>query len=258
MWNNHQLLNSLANVLFVTVILAVLYTVNLRYIKLPIFPINEISIKPINGIDSGDRKLRNITYEQIEEILRDEITGNFVTIDLTAVRQAFKELPWVRKVKVLRNWPDGLEVLLEEHVVLAHWGSSALVNTYGEVFRATIDSNLPVFTGPREESSHEVARQYAAFTKILDPLQQPIAEINLSPRYAWRIRLQTGTVLELGRDEVEKRLARYTSVYNQSIAQLNQLELPAYMDLRYSNGFAVRMPQAVQKVPGRSSMRKET
>lgn len=241
-----------------TVIMVMLYAINLRYLKLPVFPINEISIRDLNGAHPGDSKLRYITYKQIEKIVRHEISGNFITIDVTAVGEAFKKIPWVRQVKVYRSWPDGLEVLLEEHVALAHWGSSSLVNTYGEVFRAVIDSNLPVFTGPMEGSSHEVAKQYASFSKILNPLQQQIAEINLSPRYAWRIRLQTETILELGRDEVEKRLIRYASVYNQSIAELNQQEPPAYMDLRYSNGFAVRLPEAMQKVPHKSSARKET
>lgn len=37
-------------------------------------------------------------------------------------------------MKVYRDWPDGLEVLVEEHVAMARWGNSALVNSYGEVF----------------------------------------------------------------------------------------------------------------------------
>lgn len=248
MWNNYQLLSSLANTLFVLVVLAVLYTINLRYIKLPIFPIKQISIKDIKGAGLANNNFQNITYAQIEGIVRNELIGNFITVDLVAVQQAFKKLPWVRTAKVYRDWPDGLEILLEEHVAVARWGNSALVNTYGEVFRAGIDDELPVFTGPMEESSRVVAEQYVSLNKILRSLQQRIVKIDLSPRHAWCVRLHTGTVLELGKEEVERRLARYVSVYDQSIALLNQQESLVYIDLRYSNGFAVRMPEVVGQV----------
>jgi cell division protein FtsQ len=83
-------------------------------------------------------------------------------------------------------------------------------------------------------------------------------EINLTSRYAWRIQLNTGTVLELGRNEVEERLVRYVSVYNHSIARFNQEEPLAYVDLRYPNGFAIRMPEGIQQVPRKSGSRRET
>ncbi|MGH8683974.1 MAG: cell division protein FtsQ/DivIB, partial [Nitrosospira sp.] len=76
------------------------------------------------------------------------------------------------------------------------------------------------------------------FSKLLRPLQQSIEQINLSPRRAWQVRLENGTILELGREQMEARLERYARVHDRSIAQLNQ-QL-SYVDLRYPNGFAVR------------------
>ena len=65
--------------------------------------------------------------------------------------------------------------------------------------------------------------------------------VSVTPRHAWQIRLDSGTVLELGRDQVEARLARLASVYDRTIAPLNRrIE---YVDLRYPNGFAVRIPE---------------
>ena len=139
-------------------------------------------------------------------------------------------------------------MLIEEHEAMARWGNSALVNTYGEVFRASVDDVLPVFTGPMEESSRVVAEQFVSFNNILKPLRQRIAKVDLSPRHAWCLRLHTGTVLELGREEVERRLARYASAYDQSIALMDGQESLIYMDLRYPNGFAVRLPEVMQQV----------
>lgn len=258
MWNNYNSLNALSKILFTLVAIAVLYAIGLQLIKPPFFPIKEINVQVANGVETNAKELQNVTHEQIEHIVRDKIKGNFISVNLTEVREAFVKLPWVRDAKVNREWPHGLNVTIEEHQALAYWGSHALVNTYGEVFRVTVDKDLPVFTGPKEASAREVAQQYRRFSQILLPLQQYIAEINLTPRYAWRIQLNTGTILELGRNEIEERLARYVLVYNHSIARLNQQEPLAYVDLRYPNGFAIRMPEVMQHVPRKSGMRRET
>jgi cell division protein FtsQ len=120
---------------------------------------------------------------------------------------------------------------------MARWGSGALVNLQGEVFNAVSDEPLPEFEGP-EESAGEIARRYAVFKKMLRPLRQNIARIGLSDRRAWRIHLENGTVLELGREQMGVRLERYVQVHDLSIARLNQ-QL-TYVDLRYPSGFAVR------------------
>ena len=258
MWNNHQALNLLSKILITLVTIATLYAIGLRLIKPPLFPIKEINIQIVKDPQTEDDELQNVTLEQIEQLARDEIKGNFISVNLTEVREAFIKLPWVRDAKVNRKWPHGLNVTLEEHQALAYWGSHALVNIYGEVFRVTVDRDLPVFTGPKEASAQEVAQRYQRFNQILAQLQQSITEITLTPRYAWRIQLNTGTILELGRSEIEERLIRYVSVYNHSIARLNQQEPLAYVDLRYPNGFAIRMPETTKHVPHKSGPRRET
>lgn len=234
MWDNHQALDLLSSSLFVLVALMVLYTISQWTVNLPVFPLKEVSVSAIDG--SGE--LKHVTRDQIDGAIRGKVRGNFFTVDMEATRAAFRKLPWVCNASVRRIWPQSLEVVLEEHVALARWGSSALVNTHGEVFNAASDDEkLPVFEGPAE-SSHDMARQYIAFNKLLRPLQQNIEQINLSARRAWRVHLDNGSVLELGREQMETRLGRYVLVHDVSIANLNQ-QL-SYVDLRYPNGFAVR------------------
>ncbi|OQW42132.1 MAG: cell division protein FtsQ [Proteobacteria bacterium SG_bin4] len=257
MWNNPDALNLLSKLLIGMVVIAVLYAVSLQLIRPPFFPIKEINIKVVRG-ETKNLALQSVTNEQIEQLVKNEIDGNFISVNLTAVREAFVKLPWVREAKVNREWPHGLNVTLEEHRAFAYWGSQALVNTYGEVFRVSADMDLPVFTGPNEASAQEVTRQYQRFNQILAPLQQKISELSLTPRYAWRIQLDTGTILELGRNETEERLTRYVSVFNHSIAWLNQQEPLAYVDLRYPNGFAIRMPDTAPHAPRKSGTRRET
>ena len=230
MWDNHQTLDLLANWLFVLAALIAAYLISQWAVHLPLLPLNQVSVR-----GSGSGELKHVTREQIAEAVRNEVTGNFFTVDLEATRDAFRKLPWARNATIRRVWPQGLDIVLEEHVPLARWGDSGLVNTHGEVFNAASDAELPVFEGPRD-SSHEMARQYAVFNKLLQPLHEHVAQITLSPRRAWRIRLKNGTLLELGREQTETRLERYVAVHDQATALLNQRL--SYVDLRYPTGFA--------------------
>jgi cell division protein FtsQ len=165
------------------------------------------------------------------------ISGNFFAADLTEVRASVERLPWVRHVAVRRMWPGRLEISIEEHVALARWGDDALVNTYGEKFVGKTDQVLPVFIGPAGTQA-EVARRYAKFTAIVAPLGTRIERVALSARHAWQLRLANGLHLALGRDadQAENRLRRFVEVYP-TVKNKNE-----YVDLRYPNGFAVRVP----------------
>jgi cell division protein FtsQ len=103
------------------------------------------------------------------------------------------------------------------------------------------DQVLPSLSGP-DGSAAEVTLRYTRFSQILSPLGQRIAELGLSPRGAWQLRLQDGLQVRLGREQMEQRLARFVAVYPYSLATMQQ---PArYVDLRYRNGFAAYLPTA--------------
>ncbi|SDH59665.1 cell division protein FtsQ [Nitrosomonas sp. Nm132] len=257
MWNNYRMLNLFANMMFTGVILAAIYVLGIRVIKLPLFALKEISVEGMSANQSENAKLQHVTRQQIQSIVLNEVRGNFLTVNLDALREAFKDLPWVRAAKIQRNWPSGLKVMLEEYTAFAYWGDAALVNRQGEIFRAPTDEILPVFIGPTEESTAVIIEQYEIFNKVLEPIRQRAAEIELSPRHAWLVRLENGTLLKLGREKIETRLRRYVSVYRQSIVNLNQSIPLDYVDLRYPNGFAIRMSEAMPQVPRKTGAGKK-
>ena len=78
-------------------------------------------------------------------------------------------MPWVRKVALRRQWPQRLEVTIEEHAPLARWNDAALVNTDGEVFVADYDGELPQFAGPDGRAA-EIAARYREWGEALAPL----------------------------------------------------------------------------------------
>lgn len=257
MWDEPHALRQLANTLLGISLLLVLFGAVHYTVHLPGFALNAVQLTATP---------QRVDAAQIEEIVRNELHGNFFTVDLEGTRKAFENLPWVRKVSVRRHFPWRLDVELEEHVALASWNGSELVNTQGEVFAGEcgrgmpdasgtrrpppcgeVEQNLPKFIG-QADTAAEVTRMYKVFGDQLAPLKEEVAQISLSPRRAWQLRLNNGMVLELGREQVQERLARFVAVYPYSLATMPRTV--NYVDLRYGNGFAAYLPGGVRAVKG--------
>jgi cell division protein FtsQ len=228
MWDNAALLRSIANALFGFSVFAVLYGVTYYAVHLPgLFPLHSVRLMAApQRVDPAD----------VLQVVRNEVRGNFFTVDIKQLRQSLEKLPWVRGVDIRREFPSRLEVQLEEHQALAHWNNSALVNRQGEVFAAQSDQMLPGFIGP-DGAAAEVTQYYTQFDRQLAGLNLQVDKIVLTPRHAWQLHLSNGMVLELGREDMQQRLARFVKVYPYSLETLQHRV--KYVDLRYRNGFAV-------------------
>lgn len=190
------------------------------------FPVREVRIRG---------ELKHASAADIQSSL-PRVAGNFFSADLAEVRAAAERRPWVRRVSVRRVWPAAIELTVEEHVALARWGDDRLVNTHGETFSARTKEALPIFVAPAGTAG-EVTRRYRRFSEIVMPLGTVIDRVVLSPRQAWQLRLANGQHLMLGRDAdaAEKRLRQFVEFQPRAKAH-------EYIDLRYPNGFAVRVP----------------
>jgi len=235
MWDNDVLLRNIANTLLVCSVIAVLAGAGHYLMNLPgVFPLRNVILNTAP---------QNVAVDQVLQVLRTEVQGNLITVDIDRLRRSLEQLPWVRSVNIRREFPDRLAVRLEEHQVLARWNESGLVNRRGEVFAADYEQVLPSFIGPEGESS-EVTQRYAEFSQQLGALDLHANQLVLSPRHAWQIRLSNGMVLELGREDVQQRLERFVTVYPYSLQAEDKGQVAegrvAYVDLRYRNGFSVR------------------
>lgn len=228
MWDNPRQLNMLAGFLVGITGLAFALAALQLGLRSGVWPLREVAV--LGALEHTSRG-------EIEAALQGRVAGNFFSADLAAVRSALERLPWVRRATVRRVWPDRLEVTVEEHVALARWGDGGLVNTFGERFAAANDAKLPQLAGPAR-SEGEVARRYARFGEIVAPLGRSVAQLVLSPRLAWQLKLDNGVQLALGRDgdAAEERLRRFVQTVAKGGARYD------YVDLRYPNGFALRMP----------------
>lgn len=277
MWDNPRLLNGISAGLLAVAGLLVAWGIYYSIVTSQLFPVRVVRVVAMQGEEVA---LSRVTQAQLDEALAGRVSGNFFGLDLDGVRDTIGALPWVRKVSVRRAWPDRLDVAIEEQVVLARWGADRLVNVQGEVFEGGIADGerleLPQLSGPAA-SERQVTARYRAFKDILGPLGASLEprEVLLSGRYAWRLRLANGLVVELGRETgveaapsqggqaqtqgpaplpVAERLSRFAAVYPQTLGKLRRrLD---YVDLRYPNGFALRVPEIMNSDSEKKAARK--
>lgn len=239
MWHKPHLLNALADLLILIGAAALLTATAVWAVRVPSLPIQQVIFA---------ETLQHTRRHDIEQILPATLKGNFFSVNLENVRGALEQLPWVRRATVRRVWPARLEISIEEHKPLARWGEARneMVNSFGEVFTALLpetESNaLPLLAGP-PGTAPEVLRRYADLVEVFQRIGERPVQLTLSSRLAWQLRLEQGMRLDLGREQpkspIDARLKRFIEVYPEAIAKRSTP--PAVVDLRYPNGFAMRV-----------------
>jgi len=245
-----RLMNGVAALLLLGLAVALLALALQWLVRQPVFAIRAITVE-------GDVARNSAASLRANALPR--MSGSFLSMNLQTARHAFEAVPWVRSATVQRIWPSRLRVQLEEHQPAAYWETKAegadadseatverlLVNSFGELFQANLgdveDEALPVLSGPANSSAHMLAlwRQLQQLSKRLD---DGVERLYLSGRGSWRVHLDKGAVIELGRGSDAEVLARYA----QFVASINQItsryQTPLLSaDLRHGDGYAVRL-----------------
>jgi cell division protein FtsQ len=210
--------------------------------RLPAFEIQKIWV-------SGEVSHNNAVT--LRANVAPRLSGTFFTVDLARVRAAFESVPWVRRAVVWRDFPNRLRVELQEHQAVAYWGGGGdvrLVNSYGEVFEANVgeveQDMLPRLNGP-EGNAAEALAMYRALAGMFEEMGLPIEEVDLSSGGSWRVLLDTGAPIEMGRGtttEVSARAQRFLKTLTQVTSRYGrQPGAVESADLRHENGYAIRL-----------------
>jgi cell division protein FtsQ len=212
--------------------------------KQPVFAVRSIKVE-------GD--LAHNSVLTIRANTAPKLAGNFFTMDLGVARRAFEAVPWVRQAVVRRVWPNRLAVQLEEHRAVALWVNSTsgdeaadkLVNSFGEVFEANLgdveDEALPTLRGP-EGTSPAMLNLLNRLRPVFATMDAHIDTLAMSGRGSWRVELDTGAEIELGRGsdaEVLERTQSFVATLPQVTGHFQRALQSA--DLRHHDGYAVRL-----------------
>lgn len=184
--------------------------------------------------------LKHIQTNTLRQLSLPFTGENFFTANIFALKERLNHLPWVNQVTVSRVWPDKLLVRIKEQVPIARWQGNKWINSDLNLFTvtpSTAPQNLPEFKGQAGQL-RLIWQNYQAVEKLLQPIALHAIYVELSNRQSWRIKLNNGLTLILGRSDGLEHLKRFVAVYNQLLAVQNPHAID-YIDLRYSNGMAL-------------------
>ncbi|MGY3040016.1 cell division protein FtsQ [Rhodanobacter sp. TND4EL1] len=190
-------------------------------------------------------EFKHVSESDIRAAVRPRLGKGFFALDLDAVQKAVAALPWVESVEARKRWPDTLQLRIYERQPFARWNDKQLISRQGLVFDAPgMDhiGDLPELHGPDARLA-EVVSFYAETRKAFAGTHLQITGVSLTERGSWSVGTASGAQIVIGdREEAGRRLRRFLDVYPQLVA--GRTEGFSYADLRYTNGFAVRWPQA--------------
>ena len=245
-----RLMNGVSALLLVGLALAAIVLALHQLARLPAFGIRHIDVE-------GDVSRNSVASLRANAL--PQLSGTFLSMNLQQASGAFEAVPWVRTAVIQRVWPNRLRVRLEEHQPAAYWETKpegadaqseasverALVNSFGEVFEANLgdveDERLPVLAGPRGTAAQMLA-MWQQLNGLSRGLDESVERLDLSGRGSWRLTLEKGAVIELGRGSDAEVLARYQQ-YVRTITQMTSRYQTAVLaaDLRHSDGYALRL-----------------
>ena len=195
------------------------------------WPVRQIAVKA---------EFRQLDAAEVRAAVQPLLAVGFFAVQPDAVRAAVATLPWVERVEVRKRWPDLIELVVHERHAFARWGDDRLVSRSGELFDAagaTGLESLPRLDGPDERVAEVVAFYSGTRAEVADS-GLVVSGVRLSPRGGWRMELESGMRIDLGREKSRARLRRFLDVWPRLAG--SHAEPPLSVDLRYENGFAMR------------------
>jgi cell division protein FtsQ len=211
----------------------------LAVIGLALLALGWLLDQPIQRVIVSGR-LQRVSAMDLEKVVRARLGGaGLVTVNLAAISRGLAQLPWVESAAVERSWPRGLKVEIVEQTAVARWNGAGLLNANGALFISEprfVPPELPQLTGP-SGTEGEVTQRYLSTQGRLTEIGMRLVALELDARGAWNLTLDNGVIVRLGRQQTDQRVDRFMVAAAKLVTQ--RATDIAYVDMRYSNGFAV-------------------
>ncbi len=216
--------------------------------------VEQQNLLPVKRIQV-ESKLQQLSQQQLQNVISPLVDSGLLGINVADIKQQLETIAWVDKADVRIIWPDALRINVKEQIPTARWGDGKLLNTRGEIFAPQIMSeqfnNLPYLNGPQGQE-RKVAQMYLLVREVLESRGIDIASIQLDERRAWSITTADDVAIKLGKSDVDSKITRFLKGYDKKLSE--HFAQIAYVDLRYTNGFAVKMKDQAQ--PGKENIKR--
>lgn len=187
---------------------------------------------------TGD--LQYLKQEELQPIIAPFVSTNLFLLDAKGLETELEFNDWVYSASMTKLWPDKLRITIHEERPIAFWGEDSVLNEFGEIIDAELPEKvgqLPILFSP-EDNGRSMVENYLKVQEWTRDFPAKIAEFREDSRGSWQLKLASGLVVNIGREEHEKRLRRFVVGYKEEL--IDKISKVHTVDLRYTNGFAVK------------------
>ena len=204
-----------------------------------IFIVRSVEDIPIKAVVISTA-LHNVSKQEVRSVAAKYTNDGFFTINLPNFENDLEQIPWVYRASIKRQWPGKLVIAVTEQSPRFRWTGQSLLNEEATPFLVNNFEDylaLPKLSGLAGREFY-LATLYEQFNERFERLGSPIASIEEDARYDKVITLANGITINVGREHTSQQIERCL----QSFSEFTERERAAIaeIDLRHSNGFAVR------------------
>ena len=175
------------------------------------------------------------TIERAAAALRKFAGANVLDLNAEEIRRELENLPGTAEAHVRRK-ARTLTAELHPRLPLARWADGGLVSARGVRYAGDSSAPMPIFSGA-ESRTAEMAEFYDSARTILAERGMAPAQLELSESGDWRVVLENGVAVYLGREAPRARLRRFAKHYAAASELYARVDTA---DVRYARGFALR------------------
>ncbi|KAF3977778.1 MAG: FtsQ-type POTRA domain-containing protein [Methylococcales symbiont of Iophon sp. n. MRB-2018] len=189
-----------------------------------------------------------MSKEKVKQVITAHVMNGLYNVEVKKIQQSVKQLPWVRKVKVKRVWPDAINIKIKEKEPILRWGKNKLLSRTGQIF---IPDNmndfreLPFMSGP-EGSEKSLLVKMNEMSSALLKQNMKLTEFVVNKRRSWKLKLDNNLEIKLGTNDQEKKFKRFLKTF--ALIGREQIKKVAAVDLRYANGYTLRWKQGEENI----------
>jgi cell division protein FtsQ len=189
-----------------------------------------------------------LSKDEIKAALLPLVATSIFDADMQKIHETVAQMPWVKSVSVERVWPDAIDIKVQERKAYVRWGQNGLLTENGELFMpGNVDQfqSLLLLDGPKDQEAKTLEIMKGVETTLADQALK-MAEFKINDRAAWKIKLQTGLEIVLGRTAQLQKLQRFLATF--PVLGQEKIAAMKVVDLRYPNGYAVSWKPNIQEI----------
>lgn len=204
-----------------------------------LFAMRVIADVPIKTVQVNS-DLTYVDKLEVKSIVAKFYTQGFFTVRLNEFEEDLENIEWIFQANIKRKWPNTLLIEVSEQKPTFRWAEQSLLNKdYIPFFVASNDdfTHLPKLKGSIGREQY-LSNLYDKYNRYFVRLGLAIELIEEDARYDKLIQLNNGIRINIGKDHVEQKIERCLLSFEEF--SLDEIAAISSIDLRHSNGFAVR------------------